>query len=149
MEKDCIELKYRGIVSAVRPAVTTEGMRINVYYQSNDYFDCLYDIECPVETLEDGRVCCYMCKYDWDNNHEKKKKKKYRIFDSDKELVEQHCYKLFLDWSNKHIRDTNYLWLQGVSGHWDEARIITPKRLHDAIDKHLVQIIALKEFKLR
>lgn len=148
VDKKSITLKFQGVIPAIQPVVAIDGIRVVVYYQPGEYFDCLCDIECPVVTLEDGRFCCFMCKYDWEANHEKKKMKKYRIFDSDKELVEKHCYEHFLYWSNKSIRDTNYLWLHGVSGHWDEARIIKPNRLHDAIDKHLIQIVSLKEFNL-
>ncbi len=148
--KTHIRLQYDGIISDISPMICPGGIELAVYHNDPEhYFDLICEFEIEVYKMGKKIYCCKMCKDYWDEKNTDKSLnlKKYIIYDSAQELIIKHTYEEFLKWTNKNIKESNYLILQGHSRSWRGTMIVHKNKLKEHLGNELIQISSLREYK--
>ncbi len=111
--KDGISIKYEGIIPEIEAYVNSGGMLVEAMFPDDTNWDMLRDIDIGIDITDSGEYFCTWCI----NEHQK-------LYATIEDLVYEHLFEDFLDWSNKKVLATKYLMLCSVGHGTTWAKII-------------------------
>ena len=120
--KNGFTFQFSDIIPELQGYIGKNGtFEIRVFFQVT-FWDILTDFDVFASITRDGQFYCRFCKLTYDDGFSKNKP---LLYDTKKELWEQHSYEPFLQWANENLYSSHYLCLYGEKDSCTAAYIKT------------------------
>lgn len=132
-------LKYPNIISAIEPCFRSGAITVYVNYPDTEScFDAVIDIDFDLGKTKAGEYYCTLCDYSG----------KRKLYGSIEDILVDHQFEKFLEWSNKNIIENSFVGLFSVhDGGLMWAKLIPKNKLMRYFNKNYEGMVALFSLK--